>query len=123
MQNYGSKKMFKWLSDLFKFRDEGGEVKIRLRDNPINPTTQEDPRTQETIKRVRKAFKEQERDIQVRALKPHSAVCKDPLACKTKKCFKWEPDKIVGKPYTLDDNAEREERRKRQRLSGSKLEK
>jgi hypothetical protein len=84
--------MFKWIKSLF-FPEQS---RTTLRDTPLSPQVQEDPRTQEAIKRTRAAFKEQEQAMNTRALKPHSAACKDPLACKTKKCFKWAPDKIVS---------------------------
>ena len=59
-------------------------------------TQQTDVRTLETIKRVRKSFKEQESAMNTRAMKAHDPSCGDVQLCKKKKCFKWEPDKIVS---------------------------
>lgn len=62
---------------------------------------QEDTRTTQAIKNVRKAFIEQAKELQARALKPHSASCSDPLTCSKEKCFEPEPDKIVSQPYKV----------------------
>lgn len=64
-------------------------------------TQQVDVRTQETIKRVRKAFAAQAQQMQSRAMKAHDPSCDDVQACKKRKCFKWEPDKIVSEPYDV----------------------
>ena len=64
-------------------------------------TQQTDQRTLETIKRVRKAFKEQDAQMQVRAMKAHDPSCGDVQLCKKRKCFKWEPDKIVSEPKVV----------------------
>lgn len=91
--------MFKWLRRLF----ESPSIKV-IRETPFTPTVQEDPRVQESIKRTRTAFKKQQQDMQTRALKPHAVTCKDPLACKTTKCFVWEPDKIVSEPKEVESS-------------------
>ena len=84
---------------------------------PFMPASaQEDPRVHESIKRTRTAFKQQEQQMNGRALKSHSANCKDPIACMKTKCFKWSPDKIVSQPYVLDKEQELKERKKRQTI-------
>lgn len=63
---------------------------------PYTPTTQEDPRTVESIKRTKAAFKQQEVSMNMRALKAHAAECNDPWTCTSEPCFIREPDKIVN---------------------------
>lgn len=64
---------------------------------PVSKTiTQlENERDAATRKRVAAAFKSQEKQMQARAMKAHDPACPDPLTCKKRICFKWEPDKIV----------------------------
>lgn len=62
----------------------------------------EDTKAKEAIKRVRKAFKQQESAMNARALRAHDAKCPDALTCKKKKCFTVEPDKIVSDPYIVE---------------------
>lgn len=52
-----------------------------------------------TTARVKLAFKQQWHNIQTRAMMPHDPKCKDNWTCTKAPCFKWEPDKIVGKPF------------------------
>ena len=52
-------------------------------------------RDAETRKRVAKAFKEQEKQMQSRASKAHDATCEDPISCKKTFCYQWAPDKVV----------------------------
>lgn len=82
--------LLRWLQDKTKSKVIQLEV--------FSPVEQEDPRTQESIKRTRKTFEEQQQQMQARAMKAHAADCPDPWTCKKNPCFKWEPDKIVGKP-------------------------
>jgi len=58
------------------------------------PTVQEDTRSIEAVKRVRKMFDQCESGINAMALKRHQ--CKDPDLCTKKICFKSVPDKIVN---------------------------
>ncbi len=62
-------------------------------------STQENTRDAQTRKRVAQAFKAQEKQMQARAMRPHSPDCKDLLTCKKRICFTWEPDKIVEKKH------------------------
>ena len=62
---------------------------------------QTDTRSHEMIKRIRKAFEQQQQAMNIRALKAHDPSCKDLLSCKKKHCFKREPDKIVSEPYEV----------------------
>ncbi len=50
---------------------------------------------QETIKRVRKAFKEQQMSIDARSMKSHGMEC-DIVSCCKDTCFIIEPDKIIA---------------------------
>jgi len=88
--------MFKTIKNWFKRHS------LAMDDVVVAPskaaTQQTDVRTQETIKRVRKAFDAQQKQMQSRAMKAHDPSCGDVLLCKKKACFKWEPDKIVGEP-------------------------
>jgi hypothetical protein len=74
-----------------------GKLTVTSLDNPFisKQTEQQDPRTQEVRKRVRKAFEEQAQQISMMAMKQHA--CQDPLSCKKEKCFVFEPDKIISK--------------------------
>ncbi len=69
----------------------------RLMNNDITvsviPTVQEDTRAIEAVKRVRKAFEQQEKSMNIRSLKRHS--CADPDLCDRRICFKHAPDKII----------------------------
>lgn len=56
----------------------------------------EDMRDKEAIKRFITSYKQQERNAQIKALKPHRAGC-DPLTCQREQCYVWEPDTIVKK--------------------------
>lgn len=62
------------------------------------PTHQVDERDIATRKRVKKAFEAQKQQMQSRAMKAHDPSCGDVQLCKKRKCFKWEPDKIVSDP-------------------------
>jgi len=62
---------------------------------------QEDPATKATIKRVRKAFEQQSERMNHNAMRPHSALCKDPVTCPKRRCF-IVGDKIVSKPYEVE---------------------
>lgn len=57
---------------------------------------QQDPASVETIKRVRKSFKEQQQAMDARALKAHEISCDDFLTCAKDTCFIQEPDRVVG---------------------------
>lgn len=52
-------------------------------------------RDAETRKRVARAFKEQEKLMQLRAMKAHDLKCEDPSSCKKTFCYQWAPDKVV----------------------------
>lgn len=52
-------------------------------------------RDAETRKRVAKAFKEQEKQMQARSMKAHDPKCEDPISCKKTFCYQWAPDKVV----------------------------
>lgn len=89
--------MFRKIKEWFKSKS------IKVDDIVVAPikTEQADVRTLETIKRVRKSFKEQESQMQARAMKAHDPSCLDVVACKKRKCFKFEPDKIVSDSYKV----------------------
>lgn len=87
------KKLKRWiLTKKFLFEEEITPVSKSI-------STQENTRDAETRKRVAKAFKNQEKLMQSRAMKAHGADCKDPLTCKKRICFKWEPDKIIEQKH------------------------
>lgn len=80
---------------------------------------QEDPENAATRKRVRKAFEEQQQELNARAMKAHDPTCPDTWECKKEQCFVWEPNKIVGKPEIVKrktDDERREEERERQSM-------
>lgn len=64
-------------------------------------TEQEDPRTVESIKRVKKTFEQNKELINARALKPHSFDCEDNLMCDKDNCWQFVADRIVGNPYRV----------------------
>lgn len=88
-------KLKNWFKNKYLFIDDVPVVPTKA------ATQQSDIRTQESIRRFRKSFQEQEAQMQERAMKSHDPSCKDVLACKKRKCFKWESDKIVSKPYNV----------------------
>jgi len=86
--------MFDW----FNWVKEKCCIKIKPTFNPtspIAPSTQEDPRTIQSIKNTREAFKKQEVSMQIRAMKSHSSGC-DVFNCHKDPCFIPEPDKVVN---------------------------
>lgn len=84
--------MFKRIKDFFRGKSINTEIQIF---NPKAPMTQENP----VVSRVKESFKQQEQEMQMRALKPHQ--CNDPLTCTKDPCWEFEPDKIVGESYNL----------------------
>jgi len=84
----------------------------------ITTSTQEDPRTLESIKQARKSFDEQQQQMQMRALKAHSADCKDPWTCTKSPCFVRMPDKIVGEPIIVPSKRAVRLKRGRENLLG-----
>jgi len=58
---------------------------------------QSDPASEDAIKIVDRIFENQWESLNTRALKPHSADCRDSWACTKESCFKVERDKIVSK--------------------------
>lgn len=78
--------------------------------NPFSVNVeQEDTRSYEIKKRVRKAIEKQQESMDIRALKAHDSDCKDNWTCTKEKCFKWSADTIVSK----SDAPEETERRKK----------
>jgi hypothetical protein len=86
--------LLKWLQNKTRYSASS--------ENIFTPSLQEDPRTQESIKKTRKAFEAQQEQMSARALKQHAADCPDPWTCTKSPCFKWEPDKIVGEPMIVN---------------------
>lgn len=108
--------MFDWIKRLIPFK-----VKPTFNPTtPITPTVQEDVRAYEAVKRTRTAFKQQEQAMKARSLKPHSAVCKDPLECMKEKCFVWEPDKIVKEEVISADHYNKQRKKNIARLKDMK---
>lgn len=94
--------LFKHLKRMYQKRT------VASKENPISTghisfvgntfaTTQQDQRHVEMIKRIDQTFKEQKQDMQIRSTKAHGADCIGILACKKRKCFVLEPDKIMSK--------------------------
>ena len=85
--------MFDWFKRLMC-------MKIQVIDNPFNPTApksvQEDPRTIQSVRNTKNAFKKQQAAMDIRAMKAHGADCDDPWTCAKDVCFKREPDKVVA---------------------------
>lgn len=78
----------RWIySKLFLFDDQVTPMKVS--------SEKYCTRDAETRKRVAKAFKEQESQMNARSMKAHDVTCEDPISCKKIICFKWTPDKIV----------------------------
>ena len=82
--------LLKWLQHKTRYTASSAQI--------FSPSLQEDPRTQESIKRTRKGFEDQQQQMDARAMKPHAFDCPDPLTCTKSPCFIWKPDKIVGEP-------------------------
>lgn len=68
----------------------------------IAPTIQEDPTNVEARKLVRKLFKQQQNQMNVRRAIPHSFSCKAPDICTDRKCFKIIADNIVKELVVLE---------------------
>jgi hypothetical protein len=89
-----------------------GKLTVSSVDSPFVPNQQQDTRDIEVKKRVREAFKEQKQQIDMMAMKQHS--CNDPMSCTKEKCFVWQPDKIVSKPYKVTRKVRMKDKRGRQ---------
>ena len=70
-------------------------------DQPMAKTVQEDPQVAVKIRKIRQLFIDNQALINARAYKPHSPDCEDPVICEKAYCWKFIPDKIVGKPYVV----------------------
>jgi len=97
--------IFKFLNKirlwLYSFR-----IRYKTEDNFIDhyvayDILQQDARAMEMIKRVKKAFEQQQQAINNRVLKMHDPACPDIFNCTKSACFKREPDKIVSDPYRV----------------------
>lgn len=73
-------------------------------DQPITQTVQEDPQVAERIRKIRQIFIDNQTLINARAYRPHSPECTNPVICEKAYCWKFVPDKIVGKPYYVIRN-------------------
>ena len=107
--------MFEWFKKILNLKSK--VVCSPL--NPFTPTTQEDPRTIETIKRTRASIRNQEVSMNMRALKAHSAECNDTWTCTKDPCFKIEPDKIISEARASQEELSRynkQRKRNKQRL-------
>jgi hypothetical protein len=95
--------MFDWLKKIFGLKLNAICTPL----HPYSPTTQEDPRTVETVKRTRASIKNQEVSMNMRALKSHALDCNDVWTCTADPCFKLEPDKIVSVSRASQDELTR----------------
>lgn len=68
---------------------------------PVLPSVETDVVQRRRMKKLRKSLDSQLEGANRRALKAHAADCADVLMCTKRVCFKREPDKIVGEPYTV----------------------
>ena len=108
--------MFEWIKNLFSFK-----VKPLINPNtPFAPSVQEDPRTIQSVKNTRSAFKQQETEMQFRAMKAHSAECDDSFTCTSDPCFKIEPDKIVKSETVSADRYNKIRKKNMKLLKGMK---
>jgi hypothetical protein len=111
--------MFEWFKRILNLKSKAVCSPL----HPYTPTTQEDPRTIETIKRTRASIKKQEVSMNMRALKSHSAECNDSWTCTNDPCFKIEPDKIVSEARASQDELTRynkQRKKNKQRLTDMK---
>jgi len=77
-------------------------VPIEELGNPMQPVHRTDSvkectRDKSTRMRVSNAFKQQQSQMNARALKSHGSGCGDTLMCSQKACFKRDPDLIKGR--------------------------
>lgn len=108
--------MFDWIKNLFSFK-----VKPLINPNtPFAPSVQEDPRTIQSVKNTRSAFKQQATEMQFRAMKAHSAECDDSFTCTSDPCFKREPDKIVKSETVSADRYNKIRKKNMKLLKGMK---
>ena len=88
---------FKKISDWWQyFKQTHHIVNSGVDSSFVAPVSQDNARDIETKKRVARAFKLQQGQMQARALKPHDPSCLDPLTCNKKNCFNRVADKIVA---------------------------
>jgi hypothetical protein len=82
-----------------------GQSIINTEPLPIVPsmqnTVETDVASRRQMKRLRKSLDQQMKSANIRSLKSHGAQCKHMFDCEDHKCFKREPDKIVGEPYEV----------------------
>jgi alkanesulfonate monooxygenase SsuD/methylene tetrahydromethanopterin reductase-like flavin-dependent oxidoreductase (luciferase family) len=74
------------------------DIKVRA---SVAPIVAEDEAAIRQRERVNQAFIKQQNNLNTTALVPHAADCEDNWTCRRSPCFKWEPDKIVGKPFAM----------------------
>lgn len=83
-------------------------------DNPLNHKVvdvKECVRDTQTKKRVAAAFRQQKHEMGLRAMKAHS--CSDPITCTILHCFKYVPDKTVGKSVVVSVDSVRQDMKRR----------
>jgi hypothetical protein len=108
--------MFDWIKNLFYFK-----VKPLINTTtPFTPSVQEDPRTVQSVKNTRKAFKQQEAAMQMMAMKAHAAECNDTFTCSAEPCFIREPDKIVKTETVSAERYNNIRKKNMKRLKGMK---
>jgi len=75
-------------------------VDIKIRSH-VAPIVSEDEAAVRQRERINQLFIKQQNNLNTTALIPHAADCHDNWTCTRQPCFKWEPDKIVGKPVAM----------------------
>lgn len=90
------------MKKLFKTIDVWLKVHSLAPEQAIKPTThQEINLSKGAVARFNASFDRQQAAMQARAMTPHGADCADSWTCNNPNCFKWEPDRIVSKPYEV----------------------
>jgi len=108
--------MFDWIKNIFSF-------KVKPTFNTTSPfvaISQEDPRKIQSVKNTRKAFKDQQQAMQMRAMKAHAAECDDTFTCTAEPCFKWESDKVVKTETVAADEYNKRRKKNMKLLKGMK---
>jgi hypothetical protein len=111
--------MFEWFKRILNLKSKAVCSPL----HPYSPTTQEDPRVMESIKRTRASIKQQEISMNMRALKSHAAECNDTWTCTKDPCFILEPDKIVSEARATQEEISRynkQRKKNKQRLNNMK---
>jgi len=97
-----------WLKNWFQTKNKERNDKENILNNHAMPTVQVDTRTQDIVKRTNKAVKKELKQQHKFAEIAHAPDCHvlhptdARLDCRKPDCWKFMPDAIVSKPYSVE---------------------